>query len=178
MNHPMANGVTELLDSLYRMIDDAKGGLGGTCRINRDDALDLLDEIRNKFPAELGEARKLMSQRADYLDGAKADAERIRQQAMDRAKQMVDEHEIVRQATAEAKRVTTEAERRASELKTAANTYCDDAMRRTEDAINVALNEIRQSHAKFRTVAGLGTPNNPSLRPQQVAYDAAKEEDY
>ena len=52
----MANGVTDLLDSLYRMIDDARGGLGGTCRINRDDALDLLDEIRNKFPAELSES--------------------------------------------------------------------------------------------------------------------------
>ena len=55
----MANGVSELLDVLYRMIDDAKGGLGGTCRINRDDALDILDEIRNKFPAELSEAKKL-----------------------------------------------------------------------------------------------------------------------
>ena len=63
----MANGVTDLLDSLYRMIDDARGGLGGTCRINRDDALDLLDEIRNKFPAELSEAKKLLTQRNEYL---------------------------------------------------------------------------------------------------------------
>ena len=173
----MANGVSELLDSLYRMIDDAKGGLGGTCRINRDDALDLLDEIRNKFPAELSEARKLMSQRSDYLDGAKTDAERIRQQALDRAKQMIDENEITRQARAEARRVTEEAEKRASDLKNAANAYCEDAMRRTEDAINVALNEVRQSRSKFRSVSGMGAAGGPS-RPMAVAYDAAKEEDY
>ncbi|MBR1845442.1 MAG: hypothetical protein IJ792_02460 [Oscillospiraceae bacterium] len=177
----MANGVTDLLDSLYRMIDDARGGLGGTCRINRDDALDLLDEIRNKFPAELSEAKKLITQRNEYLDGAKTDAERIRQQALDRAKQLIDEHEIVRQARAEAARTTAEAEKRANDLKSAANTDCEDAMRRTEDAVNVALNEIRQSRAKFRSVAGMANSSTGSSaaprRSAPVMYDAAKEED-
>lgn len=174
----MANGVIELLDMLYRMIDDAKGGMGGTCRINRDDALDLLDEIRNKFPAELSEAKKLMSQRNEYLDGAKADADRIRQQATDKARQMVDEHEIVRQARAEAASVTAQAEKRTEDLKRAANNYCEDALRRTEDAVNVALNEIRQSRSKFRTAAGMGagsTASRTSSRP--AAYDAEKDED-
>ena len=172
----MANGVTELLDMLYRMIDDAKGGLGGTCRINRDDALDILDEIRNKFPAELSEAKKLMTTRNVYLDGAKTDAEHIRQQAIDKAKQMVDEHEIVRQARAEAARVTAQAEKRSEDLKRAANDYCEDAMRRTEDAVNVALNEIRQSRSKFRAVAGMGAPRQSS-GSANVAYDAEKDED-
>ena len=169
----MANGVTELLDSLYRMIDDAKGGLGGTCRINRDDALDLLDEIRNKFPAELTEAKKLMAQRNDYLDSAKIDAERIRQQALDYAKKAVSEHEIVRKAKEEARKVTEDAEKRFNSLQTAANTYCEDALHRTEDAINVALNEVRQSRSKFRTMSG-----SVSARTAPKAYDASKEEDY
>lgn len=172
----MANGVTELLDSLYRMIDDAKGGLGGTCRINRDDALDLLDEIRNKFPAELNEAKKLMSKREDYISGAKADAERIRQQALDRARQMVDDNTIVVQAHKEAQRVTEEAEKRSNELKNVANNYCEDAMRRTEDAINTVLNEVRQSRSKFRSMTGMGA--SAVSRPAPMAYDAAKEKDY
>ncbi|MBQ3090588.1 MAG: hypothetical protein IJD21_08540 [Oscillospiraceae bacterium] len=170
----MANGVIELLDMLYRMIDDAKGGLGGTCRINRDDALDLLDEIRNKFPAELGAAKELLSKRDEVLDKAKADAEHMCQQASDKARRMVDEHEIVRQARAEAAAVTAQAEKRAEDLKRAANGYCEDALRRTEDAVNVALNEIRQSRSKFRSVAGMSTGARPVTRA--VAYDAAKEE--
>jgi len=170
----MANGVIELLDMLYRMIDDAKGGLGGTCRINRDDALDLLDEIRNKFPAELGAAKELLSKRDEVLDKAKADAEHMRQQASDKARRMVDEHEIVRQARAEAAAVTAQAEKRAEDLKRAANGYCEDALRRTEDAVNVALNEIRQSRSKFRSVAGMSAGARPVTRA--VAYDAAKEE--
>lgn len=45
----MANSVMELLDMLYEMIDDAKGGLGGFCKIERDKALDILDEVRGRF---------------------------------------------------------------------------------------------------------------------------------
>lgn len=172
----MANGVIELLNMLYRMIDDAKGGLGGTCRINRDDALDLLDEIQNKFPAELSEARKTLAERDQILDSAKAEAERIRQQAADKARQMVDEHEVVRQARAEAASVTAQAEKRAEDLKRAANGYCEDALRRTEDAVNVALNEIRQSRSKFRAVSGMGTAVAARPVTRAVAYDAEKDD--
>ena len=44
----MANDVNHLIDMLYGMIDEAKGtAFGqGKCSINRDEALDLLDEIR------------------------------------------------------------------------------------------------------------------------------------
>lgn len=45
----MANSVMELLDMLYEMIDDAKGGLGGFCKIERDKALDILDEVRGQL---------------------------------------------------------------------------------------------------------------------------------
>ena len=58
---------------LYEMIDDAKGGLGGFCKIERDKALDILDEVRGRFPAEISEARKLMDTRNEYLEKAKAE---------------------------------------------------------------------------------------------------------
>ena len=57
----MASGVDELLDMLFQMIDEAKGVLMSPdkCTIERDKALDLLDEIRAQFPMELAEAKKL-----------------------------------------------------------------------------------------------------------------------
>ena len=69
----MANSVIELLDMLFEMIEDAKGGLGGFCKIERDKALDILDEVRGRFPAEISEARKMMDTRNEYLEKAKAD---------------------------------------------------------------------------------------------------------
>ena len=44
----MASGVEELLDILYEMIDEAKGVplSSDKCMVERDRALDLLDDIR------------------------------------------------------------------------------------------------------------------------------------
>ena len=51
----MATGVEELLEMLFNMIDDAKSMplTSDKCIIERDKALDLLDEIREQFPMEL-----------------------------------------------------------------------------------------------------------------------------
>ena len=47
------NDVQHLLDMLYEMIDGAKNAplTSDKCILNRDEALDLLDEIRAQLPA-------------------------------------------------------------------------------------------------------------------------------
>ena len=54
----MATGVEELLDMRFEMIDEAKSMplSSDKCILERDKALDLLDEIRAQFPMELAEA--------------------------------------------------------------------------------------------------------------------------
>lgn len=57
----MATGVEELVDMLFDMIDEAKNAplSSEKCIIERDKALDLLDDIKAQFPVELAEARKI-----------------------------------------------------------------------------------------------------------------------
>lgn len=69
----MASGVEELLDMLFDMVDEAKNVplSSDKCMIERDRALDLIDDIRAQFPVELTEAKKVMATRADMLSSAK-----------------------------------------------------------------------------------------------------------
>ena len=69
----MASGVEELLDMLFEMIDEAKNAplSSDKCVIERDRALDLIDDVRSQFPIELSEARKMMARRAE-LEAAAA----------------------------------------------------------------------------------------------------------
>ena len=55
--------VQRLLDMLYGMIDEAKSVAFSSdkCIIVRDEALDLLDEIRAKLPLELKKAQELIA---------------------------------------------------------------------------------------------------------------------
>ena len=63
----MATGVEELLDMLYELIDEAKSVplASDKCIIERDKALDLLDDIKAQFPMELSEAKKLIAARTN-----------------------------------------------------------------------------------------------------------------
>ena len=155
----MASGVEELLDMLFDMVDEAKNVplSSDRCMIERDRALDLIDDIRAQFPVELSEAKKVMASRADLIASAKREAEAIRRQAEEKAKQMLSEETILLQAKQRANELMQQAEDRSRELKRSANEYCEDALRRTEEAVAEAYDEIKKSRARFRSAASGGT---------------------
>ena len=151
----MGGRVQELLEMLHAMISEAWGiPLGAEkCVIERDKALDLLDEIKAQFPQELAEAKRLVDARTEFINNAKREAEAIRKAAEDRARQLVDEQEVLRAAKGKSAELLASAENTSAELRRAANEYVDDSMKRTEDALTTALEEIRASRAKFRSAA-------------------------
>lgn len=151
----MANGVNELIDMLYNMVSDAWGLPIGAerCVIERDKVLDLLDEIKAQLPTELAEAKRLINARADFISNARKEAESIKAEAEEHARQLVEETAIVKAAKARGNDILSQADQRSTELRRAANEYADDALRRTESAINEALNEVHQSRIKFRSAA-------------------------
>ncbi|MCI8302659.1 MAG: hypothetical protein HFF68_07850 [Oscillospiraceae bacterium] len=151
----MANDVQYLIDMLYEMIDGAKGVLMAPdkCTIVREDALDLLDELRGQLPVELKKAQDLLRARDEYVEGAKKEAEKIRRQADQDAKTIVGESEITRIARDKAHDILRRADERSKAMIGVANEYTDDALRRTEEAIQMALEEVRESRARFRAVS-------------------------
>lgn len=170
----MATDVNELLDMLFDMIDEAKNVplAGDKCMVERDKALDLIDEIRGNFPMELAEAKKLLATRENYLASAKKEGDLIIQQAEEKAKQILSEDQILLQARQKSTDLLRQAEERSRELKQAANAYCEDALRRTEEAVAEAYDEIKKSRARFRAAAvGMG-----ETKPQSPIFDAEAEE--
>lgn len=152
----MANGVEETITTLYEMIQDAWSlPLGAEkCVLERDKALDLLDEISNQLPGELKQAKTIVESRNEVITNAKREAENILKQAEARAKQLVSREEIVQQAEQEANNMIRSAQQKIKELKQVTNDYVDDALKRTEDAISQSLSEIRDSRNKFASLVG------------------------
>ena len=175
----MASGVEELLDMLFEMIDEAKNAplSSDKCVIERDRALDLIDDIRSQFPMELGEAKKMMANRTELVASAKREADAIRKAAEDRARQLVAEDTITLQARQRANEMMQQAEERSRELKRAANEYCEDALRRTEEAVAEAYNEIKQSRARFRAAAGASSAPSAGSTGSRPIYDAEADQD-
>lgn len=151
----MANDVQYLIDMLYEMIDGAKGVLMSPdkCMIVREDALDLLDELKGQLPLELKKAQDLIRARDEFVENAKKEADKIRRQADLDAKTIVGESEITRVARDKANEMLRRAEERSKSMINVTNEYTDDALRRTEEAIQMALDEIRESRMRFRAVS-------------------------
>ena len=178
----MASGVEELLDMLFDMVDEAKNVplSSDKCMIERDRALDLIDDIRAQFPVELSEAKKLMASRADMIASAKREADDLRDQAEDYAKHLINENAIVREAEKKADQILAETEEQCRLLKAAASEYCEDTLRRMEEAVADAYDEVKHSRAKFRSALG-ALAGNPPPRSQPSSrrsmYDAEADED-
>ena len=166
----MANDVEYLINMLYEMVEGAKSVLMSPdkCTIVRDEALDLLDELRGQLPLELKKAQDLIRARDEYVENAKREAEKIRRQAEVDAKTIVGESEITRAAREKAYDMLRKADERARDIVGVTNEYTEDALRRTEEAIQLALEEIRESRARFRAVS------NEQLQAQRAKLDASK----
>ena len=172
----MASGVEELLDMLFELVDEAKNVplSSDKCMVERDRALDLIDDIRAQFPMELAEAKKLLAARVEYIESAKREAELIRQQAEEQAKRMLAENEVLNQARQMSNDMMKQAEERSRELKRSANEYCEDALRRTEEAVAEAYDEIKKSRMRFRAAAGVTAAG--AAAPTRPVYDAEADE--
>ena len=162
----------ELVEMLYTMVSEAWGvPLGNDkCLLEREKVLNLLDEIKAQIPVEVAEAKRLVSARDEFISNAKREAESIRRAAEDRARTLVDEQEVVRVAKARGMELMNTAETKSRELRRAANEYVDDAMRRTEEAVSAALDEIRQSRTRFRQAAG-------AVRAQQQQVETMSQDE-
>ena len=165
--------IPELLEMLHSMISEAWGlPLGAEkCVIERDKALDLLDEIKASFPTEIAEAKRLLDARTDFINNAKREAEAIRHTAEERARQLIDDQEIVKISRAKSHEMLSSAETASTELRRVANEYVDDAMKRTEEALAAALGEIRDSRAKFRQAARTANENARASQPLGINFE-------
>ena len=151
----MDNEVMELIDQLYTMVSEAWVPLGNEkCIVERDQVLEILDEIKTAMPVELSEAKRLVSARDEFINNAKREAEGIRNQAEERARALVDDQEIVRIAKARSNEMLASTQAKADALRRASSQFCDEALRRTEEAISAALGNVQQAHAAFQGVAG------------------------
>ena len=93
----MANDVNRLIDMLYERIEDAKSPAlkPNMSMVDRDELLDLLDELRAQLPVEIKRAQELLSARDKFVEDAKRDVDRMMRQAELDAKTKVSDSEVL-----------------------------------------------------------------------------------
>ena len=95
----------------------------------------------------------LLAAREKFVDEAKRDVERMMRQADLEAKSKVSDSEVLYAAKEKARKIIADAEDRSRQLCQVANEYAEDALARTEEAVQAALTEVKQSRSAFRAAS-------------------------
>lgn len=146
--------IEDIIGVLYDLVQDARTMplASDKCIIERDRVLDMLDEILAQLPKELKQSRTIVESRNELINQARREAEAILRQAQEQAKQMITKEAIYMEAKRRSEELVGQTQERINQIRKAGNEYMDDALRRTEETIAQALEEVRDTRMKFRTV--------------------------
>jgi vacuolar-type H+-ATPase subunit H len=144
----------DIISALYDMVQDARGVplAADKCIVERDKVLDMLDEIIAQLPVELKNARTIVESRNELIGQARREAEALIRDAQEKAAKMVESEAIYQEAKNKAQEMLLQTQTRMAELRKASNDYMDDALRRTEEAIALSLEDVRDTRTKFRAL--------------------------
>ena len=144
----------DIIGSLYDLIQDARSMplASDKCIIERDLALDMLDEIIAQLPGELKQSRTIVESRNELISQARREAESIIRQAQEQAKQLVTKEAIYNEAKRRSEEIALQTQNRVAQIQKAGNSYMDESLRQTEEVIAKALNEVRETRMKFRSI--------------------------
>lgn len=150
--------VEELIDELYEMVEKAWNLplSRGRAVLDGEEVKQILDEIRNNrlcFEQLLGQ---ILADRNQIISTAKMEAETKIRVAEERARAMVNQDEIVKQAQQKANDLLTQTQIKTREMRKAANEYVDDLMRRTDEALAANLAELRKTRQNIKATQRSG----------------------
>lgn len=144
--------IEDLITSLYDMIQDARAVplAADKCFVERDKALDLLDEIIAQLPTELKQSRTIVESRNELIGQARREAENIIHRAREEAELLVSQQVIYQEAKVKCTEMVAETKEQIDRLQQASNMYMEESLRRTEEAIAQSLTEVQQTRARFQ----------------------------
>lgn len=172
----MASDVNRLIDMLYEKVEDAKSPAlkPDMSVVDRDEILDLLDELRAQLPIEIKRAQELLAAREKFVEDAKRDVDRMMRQAELDAKAKISDSEVLTAAREKGKQIISNAEDRSRQMYRVTNEYTEDALARTEEAIQMALDEVKQSRIRFRSASTTKMQEQREKLSEQAPLDTAE----
>lgn len=142
----------ELLDQIEEIIESGTNVpfTGGKCLVNRDEVLEILQEIRLRLPEDMKHAKRIVEEKERILAEAQQEAENIINNAESRIAALVDEHEITKKAYEQAEVIISNAKKNAREIRLGTREYADSILSKVEDILEETLDVIKMNRQELK----------------------------
>ena len=162
-----------LLKKAIDLIDQARPmPLSASSMINKEEVLPLLQQALAGLPEELRAARWMLKERDDHLVRMRQEGEEILAAARARAEQMVQRTEVTKMAEQRAQKVVNDAEDRARQLKLETEDWCDQRLGGLEGILQKSLRAVATGRARMQgTNPTRPAPEPPPPDDSEAIYD-------
>ena len=143
--------IMELIGRIDELVQNSKNMPLSSNKIVDPEAIySLVDEIRERYPEELKQARWILKQRQEMVEEAEREANRVLEEAQDRARMLIADTEIVRQAEARAAEILEEARANEREVRLGAEDYADEMMANLEANLGRLLTAVQRGRDRLQ----------------------------
>jgi len=118
--------------------------------IDIEKVYEIIDEIRANFPDELKQARWIVKERQEMLEEAEKEANRVLEEARDRADAMASEQEVVRRANEQAAAILDSARQQEREIRLGAEDYADEMLANLEVNLGKLLTAVQRGRDRLQ----------------------------
>ena len=143
--------VIQLLDELTELVKSAPTiPLSTKVRVDPNELIDIIAEIRQALPAELKTARQIVAEQKQILFEAQANADRITANAEKKLREMIDSNEITRNANTQAEITLENANTQAREIRLGTQKYADKILYRLQLQLKEINDQIEDNRKEIK----------------------------
>ena len=143
--------VLTLLETLEEMLDRSSGiPLTKKTLVDKDAIIDVVNEIKQKLPDELKQAKWVKEERQKILVDAQKEANQLIKEAENRIIGMIDEHEITKKAYEQKAEIIESANAFSKDLIKGTKKYADEILAELESNLQQKLEVIKENRSELK----------------------------
>lgn len=160
--------IDEILDLIDDMLEEAWSFpfSGGRCVVDVQKVKDYIEDIRLNLPGEIKQAKLIVNDRNDIISTAERQAESTIRRAEERARMLVAQEEIVKQAQEKAAEIINQAQVASKEIRRASHEFSDSMLKQSEEVLTNSLKSVRDTRQALRSASNKKLA--PTVQPRSL----------
>lgn len=140
-----------LIGVLEELVETApKVPFSNKCMLDRDEMLDLIRELRERLPEDIKQAKWIKDERQKLLADAQKEANGILKEAENKFQELVDEHEITKKASEQARDIIEDTNKKSKGIRLGTRDYVDGILGDLEKTLSTTLKTIQEDRRSLK----------------------------
>lgn len=194
----MSSRMEQIIEEIEEYVESCKAApfSSGKILVNKEELMELINELRSKTPEEIKRYQKIISNKEAILADAQAKADQIIAQAQVQTTELVSEHQIMQQAYAQANEVVMLATKQAQDildgatneansLRLSVMTYADGQLKGLEELLTSSIDTSKTHYnnllSSLQGYLDVVTENRsqlfPAVQAEEVEADSNEREE-